>query len=105
MKTSKSILFLLIALQTGCASVTKDDIYSLQRQINDLQSAVSNLKRATETDLARLGTNDTALLSRFQQQEAVLEPIRKKIESFCVVTKNGRWEEFRSTGDGRCNVR
>lgn len=90
---------------TGCSTVSKQDIDSLQRQISDLQISVSRLKSATETDLSRLGTNDQALLSRVQQVDSQLESARRKLDTFCVIARNGKWEEFRSAGDGRCNIR
>jgi signal transduction histidine kinase len=104
MNAAKALVCILVFVQLGCASVSKDDIYSLQRQINDLQFAVSNLKRATELDMGRLNSNDSALFNRIQQTESALLQARRKLDSFCVVTKNGKWDEFRSAGDRRCNV-
>ena len=100
-----TILILLSLAMFGCASVAPERVSSLERQVSDLQTAVSNLKRETEAELRRLGSPNASMLTRIQFLENQVADLRRKIDTFCVVTRGGRWDRFRPSGDGECNIK
>jgi peptidoglycan hydrolase CwlO-like protein len=98
------LIFTIAALLSGCESVKKEDFERLRARVYDLENSVSNLKRATATDLSKLNANDFEIASRIQRHDSQIESIRRKTDTICIITRNGKWEEFRQAGDTKCTI-
>lgn len=105
-QNARNFTLLSLALVLGgCTSVKPERVSSLERQVNDLQTAVSNLKRETEAELRRLGSPNASMLTRVQFLETQVADLKRKLDTFCVVTRGGRWDRFRPSGDAECNIK
>jgi hypothetical protein len=98
----KVALLLAAALMGGCASAS--DLRLAQRDIKVLQSALSEVKKASQTDLQRLNSNDQAFIARINELNEQLTRARRKLDLFCITTKNGRFDDLRAAGDRMCTV-
>jgi hypothetical protein len=112
MYSMAKVLFALLLLAiAGCSNLeprvrsAESDIYTLERTVSALQETLRKLTGETEAEINRLRGNDSALYSRIQSLEVQLAEARRKLDTFCVVTRNGKWDRFRPSGDTECHIR
>jgi hypothetical protein len=97
-------LFLVLWV-AGCSSVDPERVSLVERQVRDLQVAVSRLKNETENELRRLGRQDDSEAARIQALQDQMTYLSRKTGTFCVITRNGKWDRFRPAGDSECHFK
>jgi len=108
---AKTLFAITILALAGCSNLeprvrsAESDIYTLERKVAALQETLRKMAGESEAELNRLRGNDSALYSRIQALESQLAAVRRKLDTFCVVTRNGKWDRFRPSGDTECHIR
>jgi len=88
-------VFLPIVL-IGCASTS---------DVNRLDSRLNIVASQSERELNTQRSTQRALVKKIEDLEQQLNAIRSKTDTFCVVAKNGEFNQLHPKGSSVCNIR
>lgn len=93
-----------LLLISGCSNL-EPRLDRVESGLYSTQSVTQKMAKESAEELNRLRSTDSLLYSRIQALESQVSELKRKLDTFCVVTRNGKWDRFKPAGDTECNIR
>jgi uncharacterized protein YlxW (UPF0749 family) len=66
---------------------------------------LNTVARESEVELNRLREADRQLKAKIESLEQSLNAVKRKTDTFCIVSKNGEFKQIHPAGSRECNIR
>jgi uncharacterized coiled-coil DUF342 family protein len=89
---------------TRLLAATQREITTLRGQIAAMQANEKQVTDRTQAELLRLHQWEVYFRNEIQRLSPLASEAKRKLDTFCVVTRGSRWDRFKPQGDPECNI-